>query len=86
VKIAARYVCDQEQALAFCVNNLGFEKRTDERFGEGLRWIEVAPPGAETCMALGGIGDESRKADECSSIGFETDDITGTLEEPRGHA
>ena len=45
-------VNDQEQALAFYVETLGFEKRLDAPFGEGGRWIEVAPIGAATTIAL----------------------------------
>jgi catechol 2,3-dioxygenase-like lactoylglutathione lyase family enzyme len=45
-------VSDQERALAFYVDRLGFEKRLDAPFGEGERWIEVAPPGAATTIAL----------------------------------
>jgi catechol 2,3-dioxygenase-like lactoylglutathione lyase family enzyme len=45
-------VKDQEQALAFYVDTLGFEKRLDAPFGQGGRWIEVAPPGAATTIAL----------------------------------
>ena len=45
-------VNDQEQALAFYVETLGFEKRLDAPFGQGGRWIEVAPPGAATTIAL----------------------------------
>jgi catechol 2,3-dioxygenase-like lactoylglutathione lyase family enzyme len=45
-------VNDQERALAFYVETLGFEKRLDAPFGQGGRWIEVAPPGAATTIAL----------------------------------
>jgi catechol 2,3-dioxygenase-like lactoylglutathione lyase family enzyme len=45
-------VADQERALAFYVDTLGFEKRLDVPFGQGDRWIEVAPPGATTTIAL----------------------------------
>jgi catechol 2,3-dioxygenase-like lactoylglutathione lyase family enzyme len=45
-------VADQDRALAFYVGKLGFEKRMDAPFGEGDRWIEVAPPGATTTIAL----------------------------------
>jgi catechol 2,3-dioxygenase-like lactoylglutathione lyase family enzyme len=45
-------VNDQEQALAFYVETLGFEKRLDAPFGQEGRWIEVAPPGAVTTIAL----------------------------------
>ena len=44
-------VSDQDAALEFYVGTLGFEKRLDAEFGAG-RWIEVAPPGAETSIAL----------------------------------
>ncbi|GHF71890.1 catechol 2,3-dioxygenase-like lactoylglutathione lyase family enzyme [Amycolatopsis bartoniae] len=45
-------VADQDKALAFYVNTLGFEKRRDAMVGNGMRWIEVAPPGAATTVAL----------------------------------
>src|SRR5919109_1667427 len=45
-------VTDQERALEFYVGKLGFEKRMDASFGPGQRWIEVAPPGAVTTIAL----------------------------------
>ena len=45
-------VSDQDEALAFYTQTLGFETRIDGSFGEGQRWIEVAPPGAETSIAL----------------------------------
>lgn len=45
-------VSDQERALAFYLGKLGFEKRLDAPFGPGGRWLEVAPPGARTTIAL----------------------------------
>jgi catechol 2,3-dioxygenase-like lactoylglutathione lyase family enzyme len=42
---------DQERALAFYTGVLGFEVRRDVPFGD-TRWIEVAPPGAQTSVAL----------------------------------
>jgi catechol 2,3-dioxygenase-like lactoylglutathione lyase family enzyme len=45
-------VSDQERALAFYVGTLGFEKRLDAPFGHAGRWIEVAPVGAATTIAL----------------------------------
>ena len=45
-------VTDQERALQFYVGKLGFEKRMDVPFGPGQRWVEVAPPGASTTIAL----------------------------------
>jgi catechol 2,3-dioxygenase-like lactoylglutathione lyase family enzyme len=45
-------VTDQERSVAFYVDTLGFEKRLDAPFGDGNRWIEVAPPGSATTIAL----------------------------------
>jgi lactoylglutathione lyase len=45
-------VADQERALAFYLDTLGFEKRLDVPIGGGARWIEVAPPEAATTIAL----------------------------------
>ena len=45
-------ITDPDRAIDFYVGTLGFEKRMDAEFGTGLRWIEVAPPGAQTTIAL----------------------------------
>jgi catechol 2,3-dioxygenase-like lactoylglutathione lyase family enzyme len=45
-------VADQDRALEFYVEKLGFEKRVDFVYGEGLRWIEVAPAGASNTISL----------------------------------
>ena len=45
-------VTDQDQALAFYVDTLGFEKRLDAPISPTMRWIEVAPSGATTSIAL----------------------------------
>ena len=49
-------VADQDRALAFYVEKLGFEKRMDVPYRPGERWIEVAPPGAATTIALVRVG------------------------------
>ncbi|MFC8922376.1 VOC family protein [Cellulosimicrobium sp. NPDC057127] len=45
-------VADQDRALAFYTGTLGLEVRMDGELQEGFRWIEVAPPGATTSLAL----------------------------------
>src|SRR5438874_4826171 len=42
---------DQDKAIAF-YESLGFEKRADEPFGGGYRWVEVYPPEGGTGIAL----------------------------------
>src|SRR5204863_4137991 len=44
---------DQDRALEFYVGTLGFELRSDETFADGkMRWIEVAPAGGSTAIAI----------------------------------
>lgn len=45
-------VADQDRAIEFYVDKLGFEKRSDTPYGDRQRWVEVAPPGADTVIAL----------------------------------
>ncbi len=44
---------DQDRVLDFYVSTLGFELRSDDTFGDGtMRWIEVAPVGGSTAIAI----------------------------------
>jgi catechol 2,3-dioxygenase-like lactoylglutathione lyase family enzyme len=45
-------VSDQDKAIAFYTDKLGFSLATDVPFGDGERWVEVAPPGGGTALAL----------------------------------
>jgi len=45
-------VADQDSAIAFYRDQLGFTVTADVPFGEGERWVEVAPPGGGTAIAL----------------------------------
>ena len=45
-------VADTDRAIDFYVDTLGFEKVVDVPMGEGMRWVEVAIPGAVTTIAL----------------------------------
>jgi catechol 2,3-dioxygenase-like lactoylglutathione lyase family enzyme len=49
----ALYVADQDRAKRFYVDALGFEVGADHPGMGGIgRWIEVAPPGAQTSFML----------------------------------
>jgi catechol 2,3-dioxygenase-like lactoylglutathione lyase family enzyme len=45
-------VRDQDRALTFYTTVLGLDTRMDVSMAAGVRWIEVAPPGAGTSIAL----------------------------------
>ena len=54
IGVAMFAVADQDAALAFYTEKLGFEVRGDTRFGEHheMRWLEVAPPASRARLAL----------------------------------
>ena len=56
VRAVAINVTDQDKALDFYVDTLGFEKRLDAPISPTSRWIEVAPVGAKTSIALANDG------------------------------
>ena len=66
-------VSDQDRALEFYVEKLGFEKRADIPYGEGNRWVEVGPPGGSTAIALVPPR-EGESAGIETRISFSTDD------------
>jgi catechol 2,3-dioxygenase-like lactoylglutathione lyase family enzyme len=50
-------VTDQDRAKAL-FESIGFATVRDADLGGGFRWIEMAPPGAVTAVALVAAGDE----------------------------
>ena len=53
-------VADQDRALGFYLDTLGFEKRADFTYGEDSRWMEVAPPGAANTLADSSVAEGPR--------------------------
>jgi len=45
-------VADQDAAIAFYTQTLGFGLTSDVAFGEGDRWVEVTPPAGGAALAL----------------------------------
>jgi predicted enzyme related to lactoylglutathione lyase len=52
VRVVSIPVSDQEKAKVFFTQTLGLECVTDAPWGEGMRWIEVAPKGSDTTFSL----------------------------------
>jgi catechol 2,3-dioxygenase-like lactoylglutathione lyase family enzyme len=94
---ATVYVLDQEKAVDFYTNKLGFEIRTDVSMEGGFRWVTVGPraqPDVEIVLYAvqpGGamdaeIVDHLRAVLQKGSMGaavFEADDCQATYEELR---
>jgi catechol 2,3-dioxygenase-like lactoylglutathione lyase family enzyme len=68
-------VTDQERAIEFYVGTLGFEKRTDVPFGNGYRWVEVAPADAVTTIAIVPPPPGKPAGNVETGIAFHTDDV-----------
>ncbi|HEX4246385.1 MAG TPA: VOC family protein [Pseudonocardia sp.] len=72
VRTVAVPVLDQDRALAFYVGTLGFEKRMDAPMGPGMRWVEVAPPGATTTIALTASSESAASFSDGRGAGVDT--------------
>jgi catechol 2,3-dioxygenase-like lactoylglutathione lyase family enzyme len=68
-------VADVDKAIDFYTSRLGLEKRTDMPFGGQYRWVEVAPAGAETVIALAPPGPGGETGGRQTGVSLQTDDI-----------
>ncbi len=74
IGVAMFTIADQDAAVAYYTQSLGWELRADVPFGdEGAnRWVEVAPPGSTARLALNPpMGSQPGG----SAIGVETPDV-----------
>jgi lactoylglutathione lyase len=75
----ALYVEDQEMAVDFWTKCVGFEVRTRRPLGAMGSWIEIAPPGAGSCLVLYPKVLLPDWAHRKPSIVFECDDVHATV-------
>jgi catechol 2,3-dioxygenase-like lactoylglutathione lyase family enzyme len=80
IKFISIPVRDQDAALAFYTEKLGFRVQTDQPFGPGQRWIEMAIPGAETGLALFTPPGHEDRIGGFQPISFWCDDVFATSE------
>ncbi|MFE7630753.1 VOC family protein [Kocuria sp. NPDC057446] len=83
VASAVLYVGDQEEALAFYRDVLGFDVVTDADMGGGARWLEVRPGGAQTSIVLSAAAAFDRIPGEGAHLTFTADDVAATVAELR---
>jgi lactoylglutathione lyase len=72
------YVKDQQKALEFYRDVLGFEVRNDQPMGPNARWIEVAPKGAQTRLVPFTPPGQEDRIGTFSGVVFACEDIEGT--------
>ena len=64
---------DQDTAISWYRDKLGFDVTVDINFGQGDRWVELALPGDSTAIALAPPMGPFQPG-HTTGIGFETDD------------
>ena len=78
IKFAGIPVRDQDAALKFYTEKLGFKVVTDQPFTDDQRWIEIMIPGAETGLALFTPAGHEKRIGDFQSLSFWCDDVFAT--------
>lgn len=81
VKFVSIPVRNQDQAVAFYTEKLGFQILTDQPFGDKQRWIELRIPGSETEVVLFTPPGHEDRIGTFSNVTFVTDDLDRTYQE-----
>ncbi|MGH3423800.1 MAG: VOC family protein [Nocardioidaceae bacterium] len=79
VQLFSLPVRDQDRARDFYVDVLGFELLGDNPMGPDMRWVQVAPPGAQTSITLVTWFDTMAPGSVKGTV-LETDDLEGDVE------
>jgi len=77
IKFVGIPVSDQDVALKFFTELLGFKVTTDQPFGK-QRWIELMIPGADSGLALFTPEGHEKRIGDFQSISFWCDDVFAT--------
>ena len=81
IKFLGIPVSDQDRALQFYTEKLGFRVLTDQQFGENQRWIELTIPGAETGVVLFTPAGHEDRIGTFVNTSWEVDNIERTYAE-----
>src|SRR5215212_7195987 len=81
IKFVSIPVADQNRALDFYTEKLGFTIITDQPFDEKQRWIELRVPKAETRVVLFTTDADKDRIGSFMSISYLCDDIEKTYQE-----
>jgi predicted enzyme related to lactoylglutathione lyase len=78
IKFVSVPVHDQNRALAFYTDKLGFTIITDQPFDGKQRWIELRIPKAETRVVLFTPDEHKARVGTFTGVSLECDDIDAT--------
>ncbi len=81
IKFASVPVRDQDKALAFYTEKLGFKIVTDSPFDGKQRWIELGMPRAETKLVLFTADGQENMIGGFMNVTFMADDVEKTAAE-----
>src|SRR5881394_2284853 len=80
IKFVSIPVADQNRALDFYTEKLGFTIITDQPFDEKQRWIELRIPKAETRVVLFTAEGDEKRIGSFMNMSYTCDDIDKTYE------
>src|SRR5579862_8926914 len=81
IKFASIPVRNQDTALEFYTQKLGFTVFTDQHFDGNQRWIELSIPGAKTGLTLFTPDGHQDRIGSFTGVSFECDDVQQTYQE-----
>jgi len=81
IKFVGVPVRDQDRALAFWKEKMGFRVITDQPMGPTMRWIEMGVPGAQTGIALFTPEGHEARIGTFRGLSFACDDVERTHKE-----
>jgi catechol 2,3-dioxygenase-like lactoylglutathione lyase family enzyme len=71
-------VKNQDEALKFYTEKLGFRVLTDQPFDEKQRWIELGIPGSDSKVVLFTVNGDQQRIGSHQPIAFWSDDVHAT--------
>jgi catechol 2,3-dioxygenase-like lactoylglutathione lyase family enzyme len=71
-------VKDQNEALKFYTEKLGFRVLTDQPFNDKQRWIELGIPGSDSSVVLFTVDGDEKRIGSRQPVTFWSDDVFAT--------
>jgi catechol 2,3-dioxygenase-like lactoylglutathione lyase family enzyme len=71
-------VKNQNEALKFYTEKLGFRVLTDQPFNEKQRWIEIGIPGSDSKLVLFTVDGDEKRIGKHQPVAFWSDDVHAT--------
>jgi len=79
IEVVSIPVSDQDLAKAFYAETLGFTLNIDNPMGEGMRWVQLTPPGGGASISLITWNADVLPPGAIKEVYLQCDDIEGTV-------